>query len=394
MEPAPPDATSYDPFDPDYIREVVARPFGPLLDSYFRPRLLGRQRLPRGGPLILAGNHSGTAFPWDALALMGMLWRHFGYDPERLCRAVFEKELSQAWFMRPFGIDNFWRRGGGVDMTFDNFHRLLERGERVLYYPEGVPGIGKGFGRRYRLQRFSSSFVVQAARHRAPVIPIYTLNAEWVIPFNYTFRWLDSVAQRLHVPFLPLPAGPLAVLFPFLWYLSLPARMIFVVGRPIDVRQRLEVLGAPQIDDPRRDDARLVAEQIRQEMQAELDRYLARYAKAPYHARSLRRHWWRALRRGGFSRVMPWGWPWTFLAHDRDRRRPPARSRLHRWLRDWDIALYYLPLGWFAVALARRLRRPPCGYRGLSREERRAREGSFHWRLSERPLPRNPRSAA
>jgi len=379
--------TPYEPFDPDYIREVIEGPFGELLDHYFRPRLLGRQYLPARGPAILAGNHSGSAYPWDALALSGTLWRHYDYDPRQLYRAVFEPELSMAWWMRPFGIDNFWRRGGGVDMTFDNFHQLLERGERVLYYPEGVPGIGKGFHRRYQLQRFSSSFVVQAARHRAPVLPLYTINAEWVIPFNYTVRWLNRLVQRFHVPFMPLPAGPLAVLFPWLWYLSLPARMIFVVGRPIDVAAKLRAIGASQIEDPQRDDARRVAEEIRCEMQTELDRYVDRYGRTPYHQRSLRSTLGRALKRGSFHRGMPWGWPWSFLAHDRDRQRPPARNRLHRWLRDWDIALYYLPLGWFLIALARRFRKPPCGYRGLSPAERCEREGSFLWRLKDRPLP-------
>jgi 1-acyl-sn-glycerol-3-phosphate acyltransferase len=380
-------AKEYEPFEPDYIRDVVEGPFGVVLDHYFRPRLLGAQRMPTGGPAILASNHSGTAYPWDAMALDGLLWRRWAYEPEMLCRPVFEKELSMAWWMRPFGIDNFWRRGGGVDMTFDNFHRLLARGERVLYYPEGVPGIGKGFGRRYQLQRFSSSFVVQAARHRAPVVPIYTVNAEWVIPFNYTFRWLDRLVQKFHVPFFPLPAGPLTLLFPWMWYLSLPARMIFIVGQPIDVRAKLEELGASSIDDPWRDDARQVAEQIRQLMQAELDRLVARYGRRPYDLRSLARAWGRALRRGCFHRSMPWGWSWSFLRHDRDRRRPPARGRLHRWLRDWDILFYYVPLGWFLLALARRCRRPPCGYRGLSADERREREGNFLWRLDQRPLP-------
>ena len=52
--------------------------------------------------------------------------------------------------------------------------------------------------------------------------------------------------KLLHVPFLPLPAAPLGILFPFLWYLALPARMVFVVGedhkvtiRPVAVRQSL-----------------------------------------------------------------------------------------------------------------------------------------------------------
>lgn len=384
---SPGEPQHYEPFDPEYIRDVVEGPFSAALDHYFRPRLLGLERMPQGGPAILASNHSGTAYPWDAIALEGLLWRRYGFEPEMLCRPVFEKELSMAWWMRPFGIDNFWRRGGGVDMTFDNFHRLLERGERVLYYPEGVPGIGKGFGRRYQLQRFSSSFIVQAARHSAPVVPIYTVNAEWVMPFNYTSRWLDRLVQTFHVPFFPLPAGPLTLIFPWMWYLSLPARMVFVVGEPIDVRARLEATGAANIDDPQRDDARAVAEQIRREMQVELDRHVERYGRWPYQWRSLRRAWARAKRRGVLNRAMPWGWAWTFLGHDRDRRRPAARNRLHRWLRDWDIALYYIPLGWFPLALIRRWRRPPCGYRGLSEAERREREGNFAWHLKERPLP-------
>lgn len=381
--PEPP----FDPFEPDYLRDVIGRHFGDILQHYFRPRLLRGDRLPTRGPAILAGNHSGTAFPWDAMALDCLLWRREGLRPEGKWRTVYEKELSLTWWMRPFGIDDFWRRGGGVDMTFDNFRRLLARGDRVVYYPEGVPGIGKGFAKRYQLQRFSSSFVLVAARHRAPVVPIYVINAEWVIPFNLTFSWIDRVTERLFkVPFLPLPAAPLGIVFPWMWYLSLPARMIFVVGEAIDVRHRVEVRGL----DPEalhRDEARLLAEEIRGEMQAELDRYVERYGRWPYQGRSLRRSLAGALRRRKLNSVLPWGWPWALLRHHRDQQRPPARNRLHAVLRDWDIFAYYVPFGWALLTLTRRLRKPPCGYRGLSRTERRIREGIFHWHLAERPLP-------
>jgi hypothetical protein len=68
----------------------------------------------------------------------------------------------------------------------------------------------------------------------------------------------------------------------------------------------------------------------------------------------------------------------------------PARNRLHRALRDLDLAAFYLPLGWPLLSLFRRLRRPPYGYRGLTRAERREAQGNFIWRLSERPLPPRP----
>ena len=77
----------------------------------------------------------------------------------------------------------------------------------------------------------------------------------------------------------------------------------------------------------------------------------------------------------------------AYLRLERDRRRAPARNRLHALLRDWDLIGFYLPFGWPLLSLFRALRRPPCGYRGLSRDERRERQGNFLWRLSERPLP-------
>ncbi len=91
--------------------------------------------------------------------------------------------------------------------------------------------------------------------------------------------------------------------------------------------------------------------------------------------------------RGILRRVLPTGWPVTFIRNDRDRRRPPARNQLLAWLRDFDLLAFYLPLGWPLLSLARRLRRPPYGYRGLTREESREAQGTFIWRLCERPLP-------
>ncbi len=375
----------HDPWDPEFVRRMMAF-FGPIMAGYFRTRLIGAERLPKDGPVILAGNHSGSSFPYDGMALDGMLWHRDGMRPEAKCRSVYAKMLSVTWWMRPFGIDNFWRRCGGVDMTFDNFDRLLARGDRILYYPEGVPGIGKGFAKRYQLQRFSSSFATLATRHRAPVVPIYVINAEWVIPFSFMIRPLDRLLDRLFkVPFLPLPAGPLAVIFPFLWYLALPARMIFVVGKPIDVAERARAAGVADLPEDDRERGRAVAENIRRGMQERLTALVERYGQRPYQFRSL----WREIKRRGWRwlGITPWAWVLGFPRLDRDRHRPPARNRLHALLRDWDLLLYYLPLGWPLISLARRLRKPPCGYRGLTPKERRAREGTYIWHLAERPLP-------
>lgn len=379
-------APARDPFDAGYCRSLVQDVLDPLIDGYFRARIVHGERIPERGPLILAANHSGNAFPYDGIVLDALLWRRDGLRPERKFRSVYEPELSLAWWMRPFGIDDFWRRGGGVDMTFDNLERLVERGDRVIYFPEGVPGIGKGFNRRYRLQPFSSSFALIAARHDVPVLPLYIVNAEWIHPFGYTVPALDRFMQRwFHVPFLPLPLGVAGMVFPWIWYLAFPAQLTFVIGEPLDVREALAAEGVRAFDAPDRAALRRAAARLRERMQAELMAAVRGHGGRPYDRRSLAGAW-RALR-GRRARALPTGWPVAFLRHERDRRRPPARGRWHALLRDWDLLAFYLPFGWPLLSLTRRFRRPPCGRRGLTRAEAHARAGVRLWRLADEPLP-------
>ncbi|HVB32723.1 MAG TPA: 1-acyl-sn-glycerol-3-phosphate acyltransferase [Gemmatimonadaceae bacterium] len=376
----------YEPFDAAYCRDLQRRALGPMSDHYFRTRIVGANKLPADGPVIVAANHSGTAFPYDAMMLDFALWRRDGMTREGKWRSVFEKELARVWWMRPFGVDNLWRRGGGVDMTFDNFERLIQRGDRILYYPEGVPGIGKGFNRRYQLQRFRTSFIRLAARHDVPIYPVSVVNGEWVMPYHFTFPPLDRLMQRVfHVPFLPLPAGLLAIIFPWMWYLALPAQMTFVVGEPVSAGALLDGVGAANAKEPDRGALDRAAHRMRKHMQAELDRHVATYGRRPYDWRSLLA----ALHasRGRLRQVLPTGWPLTFIANERDHHRPAARNWLHMVLRDFDLLAFYLPFGWPLLSLARRLRRPPYGYRGMSASDAREQEGTFIWRLSERPLP-------
>jgi len=383
-----PEGASYEPFDPGYVRDVVDEVFGPNMHAWFRPRVLGAHRLPTHGPVLLAGNHSGNAFPYDAMIVDALLWERDGFRPGLKFRSVFEKELALAWWMRPFGLDNFWRRCGGVDATFDNIDRLLEAGRRVIYYPEGVPGIGKGFFRRYELQRFSTSFVVLAARHDVPVHPLYIVNAEWIVPFCFTLRPVDWLVDRLlHVPFLPLPMAALGIAFPFAWYLAFPIRLVAVVGESIDVRGMLRKVAGVSPERAERAHFRAVADEIRAHMQRELDVQVDRHGARPYHARSLRRELERAVRERRLTRVLPTGWPAGFIRFERDRHRGPARSRLHALARDWDLVGFYLPFGWPVLSATRALRKPPYGYRGMRADERREREGAFVWKLAERPLP-------
>lgn len=390
QEPAElPTAQPQDPIDWDFIQSLNRGYFGDIIDHYFRAEVIGAEKLAADGPLIVAPNHSGNAFPHDALVLDCLLWRHAGLTREGKFRSVYTPQLAAVWWMRPFGIDNWWRRGGGVDMTFANHDRLLERGDRVIYYPEGVPGIGKGFLKRYQLQYYHSSFVLLADKHAAPVYPVAAVNAEWVNPTSVTFEWLNRFfAKVAKLPFFPVPTVFAAALFPWIFYLAFPSRMVFVVGDPLDVRKMLREEGCEDTGRPSRDAVARVTERIRRISQEHLDRAVAEHGRKPYDLKGLVASM-RGIR-GRILRTLPIGWPYAFLRHERDRQRPPARSRLHAFVRDLDILFYYLPLGWLGIALTRKLRRPPYGYRGLSRRERIEREGTFRWLLKKRPLPPRP----
>lgn len=375
-----------DPFDAAWARSLEQAVLRPMNEVWFRAKVVGAERIPRNGPVILAANHSGNAFPYDAIALDSVLWQQDGMRDDAKLRTVFEPALASVWWMRPFGIDDFWRRGGGVDMTFDNFDRLLARGDRVLYFPEGVPGIGKGFNNRYRLRTFRTSFLLLSARYHAPVLPIYIINAEWLHPFGYVFGPLDRLMQRVfHVPFLPLPLGLAAIVFPWIWYLAFPAHLVFVVGEPIDVESTLREEGITDFESPDRAALRRAVNRVRLTMQHELDGYVVEYGKNPFDVKSLLPALWHARPR--MHRALPLCWPATFLRHERDRHRPPARNALHALARDIDLAGFYLPFGWPLLSIARALRTPPCGYRGLTARECRSRRGEYLWKLTDHPLP-------
>lgn len=378
----------YDPIDFPYLYALAKDVFSPIIDHYFRAEIYGAEHLPEKGPAIIACNHSGNAFPHDAMVLDGLIWRHFGLKPEHKMRSVYSPKLAKEWWMRPFGLDNWWRRCGGVDMTFDNYDRLLANGDRVVYYPEGVPGIGKGFNRRYQLQHFYSSFVVLSARHHVSITPVLCVNAEFINPGSYTWKWLDHWFGKITgIPFFPFPIVFLALLFPFIFYFAFPCKMIFVVGRPINVRKLIQEHGGDP-DQPSREVAQTVAESVRQMMQQQLNDAVAQHGQTPYRWKE----WWKSMKALPKPRTAMWptGWPYFFIRHERDLNRPAAKNRFDKFLRDWDILLFYVPFGWIFISLVRSMRKPPYGYRGLSANELMKQTGSYLWLLAKRPIATKP----
>jgi len=237
--------------------EVVRRsfPFFLALHRYwFRVASRGHAYLPATGPVVLAANHAGL-LPFDgAMTVLDVLLHT---DPPRLPRAVVDR-----WAGALPWVNVFFARMGQVIGTRENFADLLDDGQMVLVFPEGMAGARKRVTQRYRLQAFHPGFVEQALRARAPIVPMAVVGSDDQTPILFDFQGL---ARRLGLPSLPVTPT-----FPWLGPLGLlpyPVRYRIVYGEPLPLQERFGPEAA--------DDARLVrhlSQEVRRAVQLLLDR--------------------------------------------------------------------------------------------------------------------------
>ena len=138
--------------------------FVPFFLLYFRLQRIGREHLPRSGPLLLASNHRSFLDPF----IIGTLVRRPVYYMAK--RELFEKRW-QGWILNALGafpVD----RGAGDSSAMETARAILERGDCVVVFPEGTrvrPGpLGeprRGIGRL-------------ALETGAPVAPVAVIGTE------------------------------------------------------------------------------------------------------------------------------------------------------------------------------------------------------------------------
>lgn len=228
--------------------------FMALHRGYFRVKGEGHANLPVSGPAVLVSNHAGL-LPFDAAMTIVDVALHT--DPPRLARAVVDR-----WAGTLPWVNVFYARVGQVIGTRENFSDLLDEGQMVLVYPEGMEGVRKTIAQRYRLQPFRVGFVEHALRAGAPIVPMAVLGSDDQMPILYDVK---PLARRLG-----LPVAPITPTFPWLGPLGLlpyPVSYRIVYGEPLRFHERFGPEGA--------DDARLVrylANQVRRAVQLLVDR--------------------------------------------------------------------------------------------------------------------------
>lgn len=206
-------------------------------ERYFRVESRGSEHLPRSGAAILASNHSGL-LPIDGAMIVADVVRHT--SPPRVARVIGDVFIP----LMPW-VGTLFSRVGVVAGSQGNFRHLLETGELVLVFPEGAPGIGKGWDERYQLQAWRVGHAELALRHQVPVIPVAVVGAEEAWPGLGRLDWFHLFGA----PFLPIPATPL----------PLPVRFHVHYGEPLRLHERFS-----DPDDPAavRDAARTVKQAV------------------------------------------------------------------------------------------------------------------------------------
>lgn len=356
-----------DYFDPNYTISLERNIFDYVNKHYFRSRFIGFENYPQRNnpdrPLIFASNHSGMAFPWDAMVFGAGVFKMNKHDLYHTCRGLTAPMLSMSRLMHPFLIHHFWKRVGGIDATTLNFETLMHYNfANILIYPEGVPGIGKGFDKRYQLQRFSTSFVRMSLKYQTDVIPVYTVNGEYINPYSYRLPWIDKLVQKIGIPFLPLsPMTLLILLQPWLFYFAFPARLTYVLGEPI----KPYTMNDKDYDSLTQEEINQIRDQIQTTMQNGLDKAVAEYGQEPFELKNL------LLNNLSNITKIPFfsspGWVLLFSEHERlyaqNNGLPIKDMHLNWWsfftilFRNPFLISFFIPIfGWIPILLA--------GYRG------------------------------
>ena len=183
----------------------------PIYRRYFRVRTFGAEYI-ENRPYMVIANHSGQ------IAIDGMLiCTSFitEIDPPRILRPMVERFFTGLPFLGQMAAE-----GGSVLGDRQNCIQLMERGESVLVFPEGVKGVAKSRPDYYKLQPFTRGFYRLSIATGVPILPVAVVGAEEFYPYVYQ---LQSVAKALGLPALPISPN----------YFPLPSPVDIHIGEPI-----------------------------------------------------------------------------------------------------------------------------------------------------------------
>ena len=197
--------------------EKTLRKLVPIYRKNFKVRVFGQENI-EDVPYIVVSNHTGQ-LPIDGM----LITIAFLIDvaPPRVLRAMIERFMAQLPFM-----GDITAQLGSILGDRANCEYLIDHGESILVFPEGVRGVSKNTPDYYKVKSFSPGFLRIAAQKKTPILPLCVIGAEEMFPFVFHAR---KIGKLLGLPSLPLT--PLA--FP------LPSPIDIHIGKPYHLPDHL-----------------------------------------------------------------------------------------------------------------------------------------------------------
>jgi 1-acyl-sn-glycerol-3-phosphate acyltransferase len=248
----------FDPFgqDKQYIAWLHRTILGFLHNVWWRVELRGIEHVPRQGGAVLAGVHRGF-MPFDGTMLLYDLVAGAGRYPRFLTHPNLAKEAFLA---------DFIARQGAIPACRRNADWVLERGDLLGYFPEGVEGAFSYYRDAHKLrQDFGrDEFVKTALRNGVPIIPFVTVGNVEIFPVlaKLDWAWWKRLSGWPCLPIAP-PFPLLPVPFPTKWHTR--------ILEPLRVH---EAHGPEAANDERL--VKQIGDEVRHRMQSAIDEMRAR----------------------------------------------------------------------------------------------------------------------
>lgn len=189
----------------------------PLYRDYFKVRVFGQENV-EDKPYMVVANHTGQ-IPIDGM-LVAMAFA-LEVEPPRVLRAMIERFMAKLPFLGSMSAEL-----GSILGDRKNCQYLLENGESILVFPEGVRGISKNSKDYYKMQRFSAGFFRIALKANAEILPVAVVGAEEMFPFVFHAKKLAKMFKLPALPITPL-------MFP------LPSPIDIYIGKPYKIPEGL-----------------------------------------------------------------------------------------------------------------------------------------------------------
>jgi 1-acyl-sn-glycerol-3-phosphate acyltransferase len=226
---------------------------------------MGFERLPKEGPFLVVGNHSGGQMPPDLPVLLTAWWRERGED-----EPVYA--LFHSFFLGLPGVGPVMERAGAIEAGPAEAEAILRGGGILICYPGGDHEVFRPWRERNRIDFAGRmGFVRLALQTGVPIVPAVSVGAHETV---IVLARGEQLAKRLgldrmfRIKVLPLVFGPPFGIVPGgLPTLPLPAKITVELGEPIDWSSRF---GPEAAEDE--DIVRECYEELTDTMQKSLDR--------------------------------------------------------------------------------------------------------------------------